>query len=197
VVTGTWRAAAALVAALVVAAPAGLEAQDDVGLPLGSSAPAATVQALDGAPVNLASLVGRKPVVFEFWATWCPICAALMPRVVAAQAKYGDRVDFVEVAVGVNESLASVRRHVQAHRYPFRFVFDGTGSAVRAYQAPTTSYVVVVDAAGKVAYTGTGSDQDIEAAIRRSGLERDAGPGALQPGPAGSSGRGPGRRSRP
>jgi len=196
-VTGSWRAAAAVAAALAFAALAGLKAQDDVGLPLGSPAPAAIVQALDGAPVNLASLVGRKPVVFEFWATWCPICATLMPRVVAAQAEYGDRVDFVEVAVGVNESLASVRRHVQAHAYPFQFVFDGTGAAVRAYRAPTTSYVVVVDAAGKVAYTGTGSDQDIEAAIQRAGGERDGDPGALQPGAAGSSGRGPGGRPRP
>jgi thiol-disulfide isomerase/thioredoxin len=167
VVSGAWRAAVAA-AALTLAAAAPLAAQDDVGLPLGSAAPAATVQSLDGAPVDLASLVGRKPVVFEFWATWCPVCAALMPRVLAAQTKYGNRVDFVEVAVGVNESLASVRRNVQAHSYPFHFVFDGTGAAVRAYQAPTTSYVVVVDAAGKVAYTGTGSDQDIDAAIRRA-----------------------------
>ncbi len=160
--------AVALAATVVAAAPAALQAQDDVGLPLGSAAPVATVQALDGTSLDLASLVGHKPVVFEFWATWCPICAALMPRVVAAHAKYGDRVDFVEVAVGVNESLASVRRHLEAHPYPFRFVFDGTGAAVRAYRAPTTSYVVVVGADGKVAYTGSGSDQDIDAAIRRT-----------------------------
>jgi len=163
------RALALAAAALALASPPRLRAQDDaVGLPLGSAAPAAAVQDLDGQAVNLAEVVGRKPVVIEFWATWCPICAALMPRVEAAHAKYGDRVDFVEVAVAVNETRASVQRHVAQHPYPFRFLWDATGAAVRAYQAPTTSYVVVVNAAGRVVYTGTGSDQDIEAAIRRA-----------------------------
>ncbi len=166
-VTQVSRVAVAFAAALALA-PAALRAQDDVGLPLGTAAPAAVVQDLDGRPVDLGQLVGKKPVVFEFWATWCPLCAALMPRVEAAHAKYGDRVDFVEVAVGVNETAASVRRHVEAHHYPFRFLFDANGAAVRAYQAPTTSYVVVVNAAGHVVYTGSGTDQDIDAAVHRA-----------------------------
>ncbi len=157
-----------LVAALALAVPAALLAQEDVGLPSGTVAPSATVQDLDGHAVDLASLVGRKPVVFEFWATWCPLCAALMPKVEAAHAKYGDRVDCVEVAVGVNETPASVRRHVQEHHYPFRFLFDANGAAVRAYQAPTTSYVVVVGKDGHVVYTGSGPDQDIDAAVQRA-----------------------------
>jgi len=156
-------------AALIVAAPAALRAQDDeVGLPIGSAAPAAAVQDLGGKPVDLAQLVGKKPVLIEFWATWCPLCAALMPRVVAAHAKYGDRVDFIEVAVAVNETRASVQRHLAQHPLPFRFLWDATGAAVRAYQAPTTSYLVALDARGRVVYTGTGEDQDVEAALRRA-----------------------------
>ena len=156
-------------AAALALAPAGpLQAQDDVGLAVGTAAPAAAVQDLDGRPVDLAQLVGRKPVIFEFWATWCPLCAALMPRIQAAYARYGADVDFVEVAVAVNETAASVRRRVEANHYPFRFLWDATGAAVRAYQAPTTSYVVVVNKAGRVVYTGTGEDQDIDAAIRKA-----------------------------
>jgi len=164
------RAALALsAAALALASPLRLRAQDDeVGLPVGSAAPAAAVQDLDGQPVDLAGVVGKKPVLLEFWATWCPNCAALMPRIEAAHAKYGDRVDFVEVAVAVNETRASVRRHVDERHYPFRFLWDASGAAVRAYQAPTTSYVVVVNAAARVVYTGTGPEQDIDAAIRRA-----------------------------
>jgi len=141
---------------------------EDVGLPIGTTAPSAAVQDLDGKAVDLAQVAGHKPVLFEFWATWCPICQALMPRIEAAHAKFGSRVDFVEVAVGVNETPESVRRHLASHSYPFRFLWDATGAAVRAYQAPTTSYVVVVNSAGKVVYTGTGSDQDIDGAIRRA-----------------------------
>lgn len=164
-----WSVGLGAVAALAFASPASLRAQDgDVGLAIGSAAPAAAVEDLDGRPVDLAQVVGRKPVLLEFWATWCPVCAALMPRILAAHATFGDRVEIVEVAVAINENRASVQRHAEQHHYPFRFLWDATGAAVRAYQAPTTSYVVVVNAAGRVVYTGTGSDQDIEAAIRRA-----------------------------
>ena len=165
------RAAVFLLAALglTLLGPVRLRAQDDqVGLAIGAAAPSAVVQDLDGRAVDLATLVGKKPVVFEFWATWCPICAALMPKVVAAQSRFGDRVDFVEVAVAVNETPAAVKRHAEEHHYPFRFLFDATGAAVRAYLAPTTSYVVVVNAQGRVVYTGTGADQDIEAAALKA-----------------------------
>jgi hypothetical protein len=50
---------------------------------------------------------------------------------------------------------------------PFPVLWDGEGKATRAFRAPTTSYVVILDVNGKVAYTGVGPDQDIEAAVRR------------------------------
>ncbi|MGA2383959.1 MAG: TlpA disulfide reductase family protein [Gemmatimonadales bacterium] len=156
-------------AVLALAAPTSLRAQDDdVGLPVGTAAPSAAVQDLDGQPVDIAQLVGKKPVLLEFWATWCPLCAALLPRVEAAHAKFGDRVNIVVIAVAVNETRASVQRHLAQHPLPFRFLWDATGAAVRAYQAPTTSYVVALDARGRVVYTGTGEDQDIEGALRRA-----------------------------
>jgi hypothetical protein len=47
-------------------------------------------------------------------------------------------------------------------------VYDRRGDASEAYDAPATSYVVIVDAAGKVAYTGVGGTQDLDAAIARA-----------------------------
>jgi peroxiredoxin len=170
-VSAAARIGAGLCAAavLALAAPTSLRAQDDdVGLPVGTAAPSAAVQDLDGQPVDIAQLVGKKPVLLEFWATWCPLCAALLPRVEAAHAKFGDRVNIVVIAVAVNETRASVQRHLAQHPLPFRFLWDATGAAVRAYQAPTTSYVVALDARGRVVYTGTGEDQDIEGALRRA-----------------------------
>ncbi len=152
-----------LVAALVM--PAGLIAQD-IGLPVGTRAPAVTVQDLDGKTVDLGRFVGQQPVLLEFWATWCPLCKALEPALKAAHARYGGAVQFVAVGVGVNESPASIKRHLAEHPLPFPVLFDASGTAVRAYQAPTTSYIVILDRTGKVTYTGTGADQDIAAALR-------------------------------
>ncbi len=152
--------------AAVLALPARLGAQD-IGLPVGTMAPAATVEDLDGKPVDLGRYVGKQPVVLEFWATWCPLCRALEPALKAAHTRWGGAVQFVAVGVGVNETPASIRRHLASHPLPFPVFFDASGAAVRAYQAPTTSYIVVLDRTGKVTYTGAGAEQDLAPALER------------------------------
>jgi peroxiredoxin len=139
----------------------------DIGLSVGTKAPAVTVQDLDGKPVDLGRSLGREPLVLEFWATWCPLCQALEPSLKAAHARYGGAVRFVAIGVGVNQSPASIRRHLAAHPLPFPVLYDATGAAVRAYAAPTTSYIVVVDKTGRVTYTGSGAEQDIAAVLAK------------------------------
>jgi hypothetical protein len=85
----------------------------------------------------------------------------------AAQAEVGDRVQFLGINVAVNQSPERVRRYVESNDVPFRTLYDDEGTSTRAYAAPTTSYVVIVDRAGRVAYTGTGGDQDFLGALRR------------------------------
>lgn len=156
---------ASFIAALLLS-PALLRAQDVIGIPVGETPPAVTLESLSGDSVALSQWIGKKPVLVEFWATWCPICAELLPRMEAAQKKYGDRAEFLVVAVAVNQSKNTVRRHLEKHPMPFTFLWDGNGAAVRAFRAPSTSYVAVLDARGRVVYTGVGSDQNIEAAIQ-------------------------------
>ena len=162
VVRGAWCVG------LLLLAPVLLRAQDVIGIPVGQTPPAVTLESLNGDTVSLARWVGKKPVIVEFWATWCPICEELLPRMEAAQRKYGDRAEFVVVAVAVNQSKNSVRRHIEKHPMPFTFLWDANGAAVRAFQAPSTSYIAVLDAAGKVVYTGVGEDQNIEAALEKA-----------------------------
>ena len=154
--------------ALAVAAPGTARAQEDeIGISLGATPPAVTIEDLDGKAVDLGQWVGKKPVVIEFWATWCPLCAELFPKLEAVQRRYGDAVQIVVVAVGVSQSPRSIKRHMTSHPMPFPVLWDGNGAAVRAFQAPGTSYVVMLDAAGKVIYTGYGADQDIQAEVAK------------------------------
>ena len=143
------------------------QGEGDLGIALGATPPPVTIQDLDGRPVNLGSLIGQKPLLIEFWATWCPLCAALMPQIDSAYARHRDKVAFVAVAVAVNESPAAVKRHLAKEPHPWPFLWDANGGAVRAFQAPSTSYVVVLDAKGKVVYTGLGEEQNIEAALQK------------------------------
>jgi thiol-disulfide isomerase/thioredoxin len=143
-------------------------AGQDVGLSLGVVPEPAQVEDLEGNAVNLSEYVGRKPVLVQFWATWCPLCEALDPKLRAAKQQHGDALDIVIVAVGVNQTPRSIRRHMERHPLPGRVLFDSRGRATRAFRAPTTSYIVALDASGRVVYTGVGGDQDIAAAAARA-----------------------------
>jgi thiol-disulfide isomerase/thioredoxin len=162
------RSAAGALVFLTLLVPRGAHAQEQIGIAVGDTAPHVIVQDLDGNPVDLSTYVGRKPVLLEFWATWCPLCKALMPKIEAAHAKYGDKVDFLVIAVAVNQTPHAVRRYLESHEMPGRVLWDDEGQAVRGFMTPSTSYVVTLNAAGKVVYTGLGSDQDIDAAVARA-----------------------------
>ncbi len=167
VVSGAWFVMCLTVTSGVAAA-APLAAQDDeVGIAIGARPPPVTVADLDGKPVDLGTIIGKKPVLLEFWAIWCPRCAALLPKMEAAHSRFGDQVDFVAIAVAVGQTPAAVKRHLARHPMPLRLLWDSDGNAVRAFQAPATSFVVVLDRDGTVAYTGIGEEQDIEAVVRR------------------------------
>jgi thiol-disulfide isomerase/thioredoxin len=155
-------AAAVLIASVL---PAGAIAAQDLGIKVGATAPGAPVETLDGAATDLATMLAGKTTVMEFWATWCPNCKQLEPTIAAAHAKYKDRVQFLAVAVSLNQSVERVKAYQQRFKLPFTFVYDRRGDASEAYDAPATSYIVIVNAAGKVTYTGVGGKQDLDTAI--------------------------------
>lgn len=158
--------AAMLVGALLGAAPAA-KAQD-LGIEIGSQAPSAKVHTLDGKELDLAQYTGKTPVVMEFWAIWCPVCKELQPAVAAAAKKWGQQVKFVGVAVSVNESPEKVKAFVAKYQLPGDQYFDTKGNATGVYDVPATSYIVVINKAGKIVYTGQGAKQDLDAAIKKA-----------------------------
>ena len=135
------------------------------GIAVGSDAPGAAVETLDGKPFDLAEYVKKGPTLLQFWATWCTNCKALEPRITAAIAKYGKQMRFVAVAVSVNQTVDRIKAYRDKYHMTHDIVYDRKGYAADAYEVAATSYVVVVDGKGKVVYTGLGSDQDIEAAV--------------------------------
>ena len=139
--------------------------EGQVGPALGSVAPDAELEDLDGNAVRLLDYVAGKPTLIEFWASWCENCEALLPQMDQIRSEYGEAVNVVAVAVAVSQSQRRVRRHVEEHQPGYPYLWDASGAAVRAYEALTTSVVVIVDADGKVAYTGVGGGQDLISAI--------------------------------
>jgi peroxiredoxin len=157
--------AAGLLAGLVAAAPA--RAQDS-GIEVGAKAPSVSVQTLDGKTVDLSQFYGKSPILIEFWATWCPVCKELEPRMKAVHAKYGTRVKFIGVSVNVNQTVPRVKAFIEKYGIPGDQFWDAKGDATDKYDVPATSYVVIIDKSGKVIYTGVGGTQDLETALKKA-----------------------------
>ena len=106
-------AALTLIAASVILLPGGVGAD-----PSSRSAPAFTVRTLEGKTLRLQELRGR-PVVLDFWATWCAPCRASMPHLDRIQERYaGDGL--VVLGLSVDEAgPGDVRRF--AERLGIRF----------------------------------------------------------------------------
>ncbi len=135
---------------------------------VGDQAPVLAVHDLDGKSVDLGQWIGTRPVFLQFWATWCTSCAALEPAVEAAKAAYGAEVKFIGINITVADPRDSVRAWVAREHPPWTVLYDDEGASQRAYDVAETSYVVIIDGAGRIVYTGVGGKQSFGAALRRA-----------------------------
>ena len=101
--------------------------------PPGTRAPALRLQGLDGGTVDLAALRGR-PVVVNFWATWCPPCLREFPLLGKAAAAH--RADHLAV-VGVlsRDNPAAARDFVRAHGATWPVGLDPAGQTAATWGA--------------------------------------------------------------
>lgn len=141
-------------------------AQSGEGIALGATAPSVQVTDASGKTVSVTPTAGR-PMLIEFWATWCEFCERLEPTMKTVYGKYGSKVQFAAIAVNVNQSPGRVAKHVKERSLKYPVYYDDSGKATDAYDVAATSFVVIIDRNGKVAYTGVGDKQDLDAAIRR------------------------------
>jgi thiol-disulfide isomerase/thioredoxin len=91
--------------------------------------PAAALTDLDGRPVAREDLSGR-PVLVEFWATWCPPCRGTLGWLGELQRRHGDRLAVLAVALESDE--ADVRRVASQTGAPLRWAM-GTPDVARAF----------------------------------------------------------------
>lgn len=91
--------------------------------------PGFTLTDLDGRPLSRESLAGR-PVLVEFWATWCPPCRSTLRWLGDVRKRWGDRVAVVAIAVESDE--AGVRKIAGELGLPVRFAM-GQPQVVRAF----------------------------------------------------------------
>ncbi len=115
----------------------------------------------DAATLSMKELRGR-PVLLDFWATWCGPCRAEAPIVVRVSRRWRDRGVGV---VGVNTDLPNEgdpRAFARAHGLSYPIVRDDSGVAQRAYDVDSLPTLVVVSRTGKIVAVRSGVTDDTE-----------------------------------
>jgi cytochrome c biogenesis protein CcmG/thiol:disulfide interchange protein DsbE len=108
---------------------------------VGFAAPDFTASTLDNATVRLADLRGR-PVVLNFWATWCPPCLQEIPHLIDAARGYDNRV--VILGIDNGEPAATVRTFADDRGLNYPIVLDPTFEITDLYRVdglPTTFFI--------------------------------------------------------
>jgi peroxiredoxin len=108
----------------------------------------------EGEPVRLLDFRG-KPLIVNFWATWCPPCREEMPsmqRAHAAVSKEGIGL----VAINVGEDADTVAQFLADARVEFPLPLDETSRVVMSYPVRGLPTTFVVDPDGRLAYVATG-----------------------------------------
>jgi cytochrome c biogenesis protein CcmG/thiol:disulfide interchange protein DsbE len=113
------------------------------------TAPAFDLKRLDGrGRIDLAALRGKKPIVIDFWASWCVPCIHESKRLEAARKRYGERVAFI--GVDTKDFSSYARAWQRKHGITYPSVHDGSGSVLSKWGGLPIPKIFFIDRKGKV-----------------------------------------------
>jgi cytochrome c biogenesis protein CcmG/thiol:disulfide interchange protein DsbE len=118
---------------------------------IGNTAPQLSIQTLDGSRLHLAELRG-KPVVLDFWASWCVSCAEDLPILSSAAAAHPG-IAFVGADMQDTTSGAAAFEQRHPHPYPVGQIVAGAYQDFGVFAPPVTFFI---DAKGVVVASFSG-----------------------------------------
>lgn len=114
--------------------------------PAGKATPALMLVDLDGKAWSLAALKGR-PVLLNFWASWCEPCRAEMPSLELLQTRH-ENTGLVILSVNYQEPLPKIRRFLETLPFSLPILLDREGDAASAWTARVFPTTVLIDRGG-------------------------------------------------
>lgn len=113
----------------------------------GGALPSVVLRDFDGGELTLGDYEGR-PLVVNFWASWCPPCASEMPDFQRVHESLGKKVAFVGVNLRDDKDLAEAL--AESTGVTYRLVEDPDGRLFQAFNGAGMPTTVFIDAGGNV-----------------------------------------------
>ena len=123
-----------------------------------NSAPNFTVLDKDGNRIGLSDKFG-KPIVINFWATWCPPCKQELPDFDKLYREYGNKVTFMMVNLtdGKRDTVDGTKNFVSKNGYTFPVYFDTAYEGAKAYNVSSIPQTTFIDKNGNIHTTRIGA----------------------------------------
>jgi thiol-disulfide isomerase/thioredoxin len=125
---------------------------------------------MEGNTVRLSDIIANgKPIVLNFWASWCPPCKIEMPEFNKVYLEMGDEVQFmmVDLTDGVRETVRIGTKYIEDNKFSFLVFFVPEGEGAMYYgirSIPTTLFI------DKDGYVVTGVQGAIDESTLRKGI---------------------------
>lgn len=134
----------------------------------GTSAPAFTLPGLDGKQYEVGGK-RDKPLLLNFWASWCDPCKEEAPELAALADKYKDSLDIYGVNVTFYDKLDDAKKFVENYGYTFPVLLDEKEEAYRKFNGIAFPTNVLIDEQGVIqdVIVGVISPEELEAKIKK------------------------------
>jgi len=142
----------------------------------GYLAPDLMLTDLKGQSASLSSFRG-KPILLNFWGTWCPPCRVEMPDLQKFYERYGDRIAVLGINYPtVGEKPAEIERFLKSNGITYPNLIDAKGEAFVEYRLTGVPTSFFIDARGVIRgiWTGPMTVNDMVAGFEKTALDLGA-----------------------
>lgn len=131
-------------------------AQQPLVPPKAAKAPDFTLKDLTGKDVKLSELIGSKPLVLDFWSSWCLECTAKLPKLVEI---YNDsNKKFNLVGINLDRSAAEAASYVQQNNITIMNLYDEDNKVSNLYGVNSVPNVIIINPQGEIIKTNASLD---------------------------------------
>ena len=128
-----------------------------------------TMEDQEGNMVTLSEILANgKPIVLNFWASWCPPCMSEMPDFDAVYKELGDEVQFmmVDMTDGERETVETGTKYIEEQGFSFPVFFDINYEGAINYQIRAIPTTIFIDKEGYIV-------TDVQGAIDEASLRKN------------------------